>query len=102
MQFERIEPGQWLVTHEASGEDEPITETVWVSTSNDTIEAVLAVLNALQNPDPAEVARTAAREAAKAYLAETDWYVIRWYERTIPIPDDVKARRAAAVEALNG
>jgi len=46
-------------------------------------------------PTPAELAQ---REIAEklAYLASTDWYVVRYTETGEPIPDEIKAARAAA------
>lgn len=40
--------------------------------------------------------RRVAREAAKKYLAETDWYVIRYAGAGTAIPDDIAAARAQA------
>jgi hypothetical protein len=37
-----------------------------------------------------------AKEAAYAYLAETDWMAIRCADNGIAIPDDVKAKRNSA------
>jgi hypothetical protein len=44
------------------------------------------------------------REAAvraRAYLAETDWYVTRAAETGKPIPDDIKAARKVARETAS-
>lgn len=35
-----------------------------------------------------------------AYLASTDWYVLRFAETGTPIPDDVKTKRQAARDAV--
>lgn len=43
-----------------------------------------------------EARRAADNTEARAYLAETDWYVIRLQETGQPVPDDVLASRAAA------
>jgi hypothetical protein len=55
--------------------------------------------------DRAAEAEAAAREQAKAtaraYLAETDWMVIRAAETGTPIPDDVAEKRAAARQAAS-
>ncbi|CAB4125039.1 hypothetical protein UFOVP59_69 [uncultured Caudovirales phage] len=99
MEAQQLGPCQWLITRVIDGL--PVTETVFISAANDTAEAAIAALAEAENPDPAEIAHTADREAAKAYLAETDWYITRAFERGVAIPDDVKAKRAAAVEALN-
>lgn len=48
---------------------------------------------------PAEAlaeARAPTIAAARAYLAETDWYVTRAAETGTPIPDDIAAARAEA------
>lgn len=49
----------------------------------------------------AERAAEDARQEARAYLAETDWMVVRQAETKKAIPADVKKRRAAAREVLN-
>lgn len=55
----------------------------------------------------ADEALTASQEQARinaealAYLAETDWYVIRNQETGAPVPADVLERRAAARLAIN-
>tara|TARA_R110002049_G_scaffold34867_2_gene113091 strand:- start:147 stop:365 length:219 start_codon:yes stop_codon:yes gene_type:complete len=38
---------------------------------------------------------------AKAYLAKTDWYLIRQTETGKPVPDAVKKQRAAARKLLS-
>jgi hypothetical protein len=38
---------------------------------------------------------------AKKYLSETDWYIIRFIERGIPGPEEVKAKRIEAIELIN-
>lgn len=35
-------------------------------------------------------------ERAKAYLDSTDWYVVRFSETGVPIPEEVSAKRAEA------
>lgn len=39
-------------------------------------------------------------EKALKYLAETDWYVVRFAETGKPIPEDILAARAAAREKI--
>ena len=41
------------------------------------------------------------KEEAQSYLNNTDWYVIRKFERAIEIPSDVSTKRAEAIEVLN-
>ena len=52
----------------------------------------------LQDPPPltAEQLQAQANAEARAYLASTDWYVIRMQETGEPVPDDIIAERAAA------
>ena len=38
---------------------------------------------------------------SRAYLAETDWYVTRFAETGVPIPDEIKQKRAEAREAVH-
>ncbi len=37
---------------------------------------------------------------AKAYLASTDWYVVRFSETGVSIPDDIKTKRQEARDAI--
>lgn len=41
-----------------------------------------------------------ANAEARAYLASTDWYVVRFSETGEPIPEDVKQKRAEARAAV--
>jgi hypothetical protein len=43
-----------------------------------------------------EAQRATGNTEARAYLAETDWYVIRLQETGQPVPDDVLKSRAEA------
>ena len=43
-------------------------------------------------------ARAKAAQEARAYLASTDWMIVRQAETGKPVPDDVLAKRAAARE----
>jgi hypothetical protein len=47
-------------------------------------------------------ARARAMAEARAYLAETDWMVIRAAETGKPVPEAVTEARAAARKTLNG
>lgn len=47
-----------------------------------------------------EAQRAADNTEARAYLASTDWYVIRLQETGQPVPEDVLASRAAAREKV--
>ena len=40
--------------------------------------------------------RQVAIQQAKAYLDSTDWYVVRFSETGVPIPEEVTGKRAAA------
>lgn len=35
-----------------------------------------------------------------AYLASTDWYVIRFADSGVPVPDDIRVARQAARDAI--
>lgn len=50
---------------------------------------------------PTTARRLERQQAARAYLAETDWMVIREAETGKPMPDDVRQRRAAARQILS-
>jgi hypothetical protein len=43
----------------------------------------------------------AAAASARAYLADTDWLVVREAETGKPVPDEIKVARAKAREAIN-
>ena len=45
--------------------------------------------------EAAETARTERNDTARAYLRETDWYIIRNVETGARIPNEVVERRAA-------
>ena len=45
--------------------------------------------------EAAETARTDRNESARAYLRDTDWYVIRNIETGARVPNEVVERRAA-------
>ena len=49
-----------------------------------------------------EAVRQAERLSARAYLADTDWYVARFTETGKPIPEDVMKSRQAARDVING
>ena len=53
-------------------------------------------------PAPTEEEKAEARLAESlAYLAETDWYAIRFAETGVAVPEEVKARRQAAREEID-
>lgn len=37
-----------------------------------------------------------AQVEARAYLVNTDWYIVRFAETGVPIPDEIKAKRQEA------
>ena len=53
-------------------------------------------------PEPAPPTPEQLAAEARAYLASTDWYVVRRSETGEPIPRDVMEKRAAARIAANG
>lgn len=46
-------------------------------------------------------ARLIAQERGQQVLAETDWYVIRWIEKNVTIPDEVKKGRDAVRSVID-
>lgn len=57
-----------------------------------TVEELLAERDAQE--------REKARAEARAYLASTDWLVVRQAETGMPVPDEVAEKRAAARQKL--
>lgn len=37
---------------------------------------------------------------ARAYLASTDWYIVRLFEKSVPVPQDVLDARQAARDSI--
>jgi hypothetical protein len=53
------------------------------------------------NPPPtAEKIQAKANADSRAYLASTDWYVVRFAETGVEIPSDILAARQAARESI--
>lgn len=48
----------------------------------------------------AEQIQAETNQEALTYLASTDWYVVRFSETGVVIPDDVKAKRQEARDAI--
>jgi hypothetical protein len=48
-----------------------------------------------------QLAQEQVNNAARAYLASTDWYVVRFLESGIAVPSEVTAQRAAARASVN-
>lgn len=51
------------------------------------------------NPTPEQI-QSKLNIEAKDYLAETDWYVIRYTETGVGIPEDIKAKRQIARDSI--
>lgn len=62
---------------------------------NQATEAERVRVQSLWDSEPTKTDRE-----SRAYLASTDWYVIRKIERNIEIPADIVALRLAAVNAI--
>jgi len=43
----------------------------------------------------------AEQDVLQSYLDSTDWYVTRYVERQIAIPDEIKAKRLEAIDRIN-
>jgi hypothetical protein len=48
-----------------------------------------------------QLAQEQVNNAARSYLASTDWYVVRFLETGIAVPSEVTAQRAAARASVN-
>lgn len=55
--------------------------------------------DALRAPTPEQLQGQANNEA-RAYLLSTDWYVVRFAETGVAIPEDIAAARQAARESI--
>ena len=53
-------------------------------------------------PEPESATKEQLAAEARAYLASSDWYVVRRSETGEPIPQDVMQKRAAARSAASG
>ena len=51
-------------------------------------------------PPSAEQVQSRTNAEARAYLLSTDWYVVRFAESGVPIPDDIMTARKAARESV--
>lgn len=89
MKYAIVENG--IVTNIALA-DAPVDQT-WVVAS-DTAEIGGSWNGKKFSPAPPD--RSAERAAAIAYLAATDWMVVRSVEEGVPLDPDVKAQRAEA------
>lgn len=69
-----------------------------MSNTNDFYDVDGALVRS--EPVDSDVIQAADNEAARAYLAETDWYVSRKAETGKAIPEDVLARRAESRAAI--
>lgn len=82
---------------QAIGTNETVVEGVG---DDDTHEVhagqIVAKPPSVPEPDPIDL-----RSAAAAYLADTDWMVIRFMETGTPIPPDVATKRAEARAVLS-
>lgn len=98
MTAERVKaPNVWAV--EENGE----TIEIALPLDDNTEQRALAEARGLKD-GPSKEALAAAdlarkRDAARAFLAETDWLVIRAAEGVKPMPDEIAAKRDAARKA---
>lgn len=66
---------------------------VWPITNDDVPEDQKIILT---DEQIAQTERAVLRRSAKAYLKETDWYVTRFAETGVVIPEEVVNKRAQA------
>lgn len=77
---------------------EDYSDELYIRTEQD--EAPYVIYERKSDEMIAQAQQSKANAEARAYLAETDWMVTRFAETGTPIPDDVKAKRQAARDAV--
>lgn len=100
---------------EGVADKSPLEEDVWLIPAHATANAVPPLkpeqravwtgtewkVEQVPTPVPTpEQQQQAANAKARAYLAKTDWYIIRQSETGEPVPKDVLAKRAEARAAV--
>ena len=66
---------------------------VYISNSSAVDKNIVEEALVLQDKDFKDREQEQANNEAKQYLAETDWYVVRFAETGVLIPDEIKDRR---------
>ncbi len=66
----------------------------------DDYEVLIAEVEAEFVPEPQPDPQIAINEEARAYLNSTDWYVVRFAETGVPIPQEILDARQAARSAI--
>lgn len=81
-----------------------VSDEVFFQTINET-DGLWSMVNGnivkLPLPEPtSEELQAQANAEARAYLASTDWYVVRFAETGVAIPDDILTARKLARESI--
>lgn len=77
---------------------EDYSDALYYRTEQD--EAPYVIYTRKSNEQIAQAQQSKANAEARAYLAETDWMVTRFAETGTPVPEEVKAKRQAARDAV--
>ncbi len=68
----------------------------------DEVEFNAAIPIEISDTKVAKMEAKRAEAEATAYLASTDWYIIRYAERDIQVPVEITSKRLEAIQLLNG
>jgi hypothetical protein len=94
----KLQRDSWLVNGNMSVPNDP---------NNSECVAVLAWIEEGNTPDPqftdeeiADNTQSELNATSRAYLASTDWYIVRRAETSEEVPSDIITARAAARDAI--
>lgn len=98
-------PERWVDEFECEGQGEVVSEAlaeqlVGGPDAEHKQYKFAAQYEIEQEDITAKVAQEETNAASLKYLAETDWYVIRFLESNVAIPAEVSSQRAAARAAI--
>ncbi len=80
--------------------EQPADYSVETYDMQEVMEAPYVIFTKKSDEQLAQLQQSKTNAASLAYLAETDWMVTRFAETGTPIPEDIKAARQAARDAI--
>lgn len=99
-----LEEGVWLIPAHATEIAPPSVPEGKVAVWKDgswSVETAPAKPEPIKpNPVPEPTQQERANAAARRYLGDTDWYVIRQVETGVAVPQEILDKRAAARESI--